>query len=110
MEKGPHSGNLASGLPVLFHGRVQGRDFRIALTCEPASGGIRVEVTDPRGERLPTPPPDPEALPPGTESGRGLLLVAALADRWGTEPFPPGGKTVWAEIGPWRMPLTTPVT
>jgi hypothetical protein len=32
-----------------------------------------------------------------TESGRGLLLVAALADRWGVEPYPPGGKAVWAE-------------
>jgi hypothetical protein len=21
-----------------------------------------------------------------------------LADRWGTEPHPPGGKTVWAEV------------
>jgi hypothetical protein len=20
-----------------------------------------------------------------------------LADRWGTDPYPPGGKTVWAE-------------
>ena len=29
--------------------------------------------------------------------GRGLLLVTALAGRWGVEPYPPGGKTVWAE-------------
>jgi hypothetical protein len=28
----------------------------------------------------------------------GLLLVAAFADRWGTDPYPPGGKTVWAEV------------
>ncbi|GAA2423739.1 hypothetical protein GCM10010421_07600 [Streptomyces glaucus] len=30
--------------------------------------------------------------------GRGLLLVKALADRWGCAPRPDGpGKTVWAE-------------
>jgi hypothetical protein len=34
---------------------------------------------------------------PDDESGRGLLIVAALADRWGSEPYPPSGKTVWAE-------------
>ncbi|WP_373302035.1 MULTISPECIES: ATP-binding protein [Streptomyces] len=38
---------------AVFHGRVQGRDFRVALTCVPASGGLRIEVTDPHGERLP---------------------------------------------------------
>ncbi|WP_329368917.1 hypothetical protein [Streptomyces sp. NBC_01483] len=33
------------------------------------------------------------------ETGRGLLLVDALTARWGTEPWPPSGKVVWAEIG-----------
>ena len=28
----------------------------------------------------------------------GLFLVASLADRWGTAPYPPSGKCVWAEI------------
>ncbi len=85
---------------AVLHGRVQGRDFRVALTCAAASGGVRIEVTDPRGERLPTPSPGPGGIPSDTESGRGLLLVAALADRWGVEPYPPSGKTAWAEIGP----------
>ncbi len=31
------------------------------------------------------------------EGGRGLLLVAQLASRWGTR-HQPGGKTIWAEI------------
>lgn len=83
---------------AVLHGHVQGRDFRVALTCEPVSGGLRIEVTDPRGERLPALPSDPEVLPSDAESGRGLLLVAALADRWGVEPYPPSGKTVWAEV------------
>ncbi|WP_063991931.1 ATP-binding protein [Streptomyces sp. Root66D1] len=83
---------------AVLHGRVQGRDFRVALTCAAASGGVRIEVTDPRGERLPTPSPGPGGIPSDTASGRGLLLVAALADRWGVESYPPSGKTVWAEV------------
>jgi anti-sigma regulatory factor (Ser/Thr protein kinase) len=34
---------------------------------------------------------------PGAISGRGLRLVAAVADAWGVEPGPEG-KTVWAEL------------
>ncbi len=33
------------------------------------------------------------------ESGRGLMLVEALSDRWGWYvPHGPGGKVVWAEV------------
>ncbi|MFE4825520.1 ATP-binding protein [Streptomyces sp. NPDC056672] len=73
-----------------LHGRVQGRHARLALTL--TSGTLRIEVTDARGDRLPAPTPDADG-----ESGRGLLLVASLADTWGCEPHHPGGKTVWAE-------------
>jgi anti-sigma regulatory factor (Ser/Thr protein kinase) len=78
-----------------LHGHVRGRDFRLTLTFDTTAGTLRVEATDARGERLPRP------VAAGTadaETGRGLLLVAALADRWGTDPFPPSGKTVWAEV------------
>ncbi|MET8248911.1 ATP-binding protein [Streptomyces sp. NPDC005202] len=80
-----------------LHGRLQGRDFRLALTLDPAAGLLRITVTDARGDQLPSLSEDFET-PPDAESGRGLLLVTALADRWGTEPYPPGGKTVWAEL------------
>ncbi|GAB3561896.1 ATP-binding protein [Amycolatopsis endophytica] len=30
--------------------------------------------------------------------GRGLLLVSAVARRWGISPAPDGGKRVWAEV------------
>ncbi|MFI8949176.1 ATP-binding protein [Streptomyces sp. NPDC053750] len=75
------------------HGRVPGRDFRLTLYV--VGDTLRIEVTDTRGEELPclrTPAPD-------AESGRGLLLVEALADRWGVseDRFP--RKTVWAELG-----------
>ena len=55
---------------------------------------IRIEVHDhasyePRKQR-----PDAE-----DEHGRGLQIVAALADRWGTRPTD-GGKTVWCVLTP----------
>ncbi|MEF9883960.1 ATP-binding protein [Streptomyces sp. P9-A4] len=74
------------------HGRVAGRSFRLALLDR--EGVLRIEVTDTRGERLPRAEP---ASPEG-DSGRGLLLVEALADRWGVDLGPVPGKTVWAEL------------
>ncbi|MFF3715542.1 ATP-binding protein [Streptomyces prasinus] len=82
------------------HGHVTGRDFHLLLTADTATGTVRVEVSDTRGERLPVPPPPPPADGDDEgEGGRGLLLVAALADRWGCCPRRSGGpgKTVWAE-------------
>ncbi|WP_323181068.1 ATP-binding protein [Streptomyces virginiae] len=77
------------------HGHVPGRDFHLRLTVNPDTTTIRIEVTDTRTERTPalsTPTPD-------SESGRGLLLVASLATRWGVTPRQAApGKTVWAEI------------
>ncbi|MFE4452478.1 ATP-binding protein [Streptomyces sp. NPDC056796] len=74
------------------HGHVTGRDFRLRLSAEGAA--VRVEVTDTRGERLPA---SVEAPPSDHDGGRGLLLVAALADCWGWYPRTDGpGKTVWA--------------
>jgi anti-sigma regulatory factor (Ser/Thr protein kinase) len=78
-----------------LHGRVQGRDFRLALTLDATTDILRIEVTDMRGEKPPA--LRPTAPEPDCESGRGPLLVAALADRWGMVPYPPSGKTVWAE-------------
>ncbi|MFJ9356950.1 ATP-binding protein [Streptomyces mirabilis] len=83
------------------HGRVPGRDFHVRLTTE-AGGELRLEVSDTRGERRPTvvPPADPDA-----ESGRGLLVVTALADEWGvTDRLGGPGKTVWASLKAGRRP------
>ncbi|BCL26802.1 ATP-binding protein [Streptomyces aurantiacus] len=81
------------------HGRVRGRDFRVRLILRDGHGYgggdvVRVEVSDGRTERLPV------LREPGDgEGGRGLLLVAALADRWGTDLCAGGTyKVVWAEI------------
>lgn len=78
------------------HGHVPGRDFHVSL-AEAEDGTLRIEVSDTRTERRPAPgTPSPDG-----ESGRGLLLVDALADDWGVLPRPTGpGKTVWAQCAP----------
>ncbi|KES07489.1 regulatory protein [Streptomyces toyocaensis] len=77
---------------AVTHGRVPGRDFRLAFYV--VDDTLRIEVTDTRGDRLPQRQP----AAPDAESGRGLCLVDALADRWGVseDRFP--RKTVWAEL------------
>jgi anti-sigma regulatory factor (Ser/Thr protein kinase) len=84
-------GELAAN--AVTHGRVPGRDFRLTLTIEIGSA-LRVEVADARGERLPS------VCAPAAddEEGRGLQLIDALVERWGVEPRPPSGKTVWAYL------------
>ncbi|MEV5309660.1 ATP-binding protein [Streptomyces sp. NPDC052610] len=74
------------------HGRAPGRDFRLLLYV--VDDTLRIEVTDTRADRLPR--TAPAAL--DAESGRGLLIVDALADRWGVTQGPPPRKTVWAEV------------
>ncbi|MFD3735651.1 ATP-binding protein [Streptomyces sp. NPDC058632] len=90
-------GELAAN--AVTHGRVPGRDFLLTMTLvrppEDGSGTLRIEVADSRGERLPSSMPKP--CPDG-ERGHGLVLVSALAARWGVVPRSPSGKTVWAEL------------
>lgn len=81
---------------AVTHGRVPGRDFELRLTLAP--GSLCVEVTDTRTERLPPAPGDVRPAQPLDESGRGLLLVEALADRWEVLDRGAPGKTVRAEI------------
>ncbi|GHJ22641.1 hypothetical protein TPA0909_42550 [Streptomyces albus] len=77
-----------------------GRDFRLRLVLGvgPAAGGtLRVEVTDARADKR---------LPPGLprSSGRGLVLVNALAERWGVRVNDAVTKTVWAQL---RLPASS---
>lgn len=78
---------------AVLHGRVPGRDFHLCLAAH-HGGLLRIEVTDALGDRLPhLVTPDQHM-----ETGRGLLIVEALADRWGVAPGPFPRKTVWAEL------------
>ncbi|MFD7818084.1 ATP-binding protein [Streptomyces sp. NPDC059785] len=72
------------------HGRVSpGREIRVRCTLD--DDRLRVLVTDANGTL-----PAPRTASPDDESGRGLALVAALADDWGATPRAEGiGKTVW---------------
>jgi serine phosphatase RsbU (regulator of sigma subunit)/PAS domain-containing protein/anti-sigma regulatory factor (Ser/Thr protein kinase) len=54
---------------------------------------LRVEVRD-NSDRV----PDLQVAEPDSESGRGLQIVATLADDWGHEMAGPGGKVVWFEL------------
>ncbi|MFD0447303.1 MULTISPECIES: ATP-binding protein [Streptomyces violaceusniger group] len=78
------------------HGRVPGRDFEVRLTR--TAHAIRIEVADTFTEAGPPTDPAPVAPAPDSETGRGLLLVAALAARWGVTDRLGPGKTVWAEV------------
>ncbi|MDX3328030.1 ATP-binding protein [Streptomyces sp. ME02-6979-3A] len=78
---------------AMLHGRVPGRDFRLSLAVHD-DRLLRIAVTDTLGERLPLLAPPAE----DAESGRGLLIVEALADRWGVDVGPVPRKTVWAEL------------
>lgn len=71
---------------AITHGRVPGRDFKMSLTVTPET--LLIEVTDTRGDRLPE----------IRDTGRGLVLVEALADRWGVREGPVPSKVVWAEL------------
>ncbi|QLH24226.1 ATP-binding protein [Streptomyces sp. Rer75] len=73
------------------HGRVAGRLFRVYLTLTKTS--LRIAVADPRGERL----PQPRQPSPDEKHGRGLLIVRALATRWGVRERTVG-KEIWAEL------------
>ncbi|MFH8404691.1 ATP-binding protein [Streptomyces sp. NPDC018019] len=75
---------------ALLHGSLRGRLFRVRLVM--SASMLRVEVSDPRGERVPR-----KRRGVVSTSGHGLVLVGGLADRWGTEPRTVG-KTVWAEV------------
>ncbi|MYT79594.1 ATP-binding protein [Streptomyces sp. SID8364] len=83
------------------HGRVPGRDFELRLSHLPGDpqvpGLLRIEVSDTRGECRPPGPGEVAAPEDGSDSGRGLLIVDALADRWAVLDRNPG-KTVRAEL------------
>ncbi|WP_329869364.1 ATP-binding protein [Streptomyces sp. SP18CS02] len=86
-------GELAAN--AVTHGRVDDRDFLLALRTTDRDRALRIEVTDTCHDRLPS-PHRPSA--PYDESGRGLLIVDVLADRWGVTMGPVPRKTVWAEL------------
>ncbi|MGW7020667.1 ATP-binding protein [Streptomyces decoyicus] len=77
---------------ALRHGVPPGRGFQLYV-WPPAGGVLRLEVHD-SGDGWPR---VRTAAGPVDEGGRGLLLVEALADKWGVGERLPG-KIVWCEF------------
>ncbi|MFH8841480.1 ATP-binding protein [Streptomyces sp. NPDC017868] len=85
---------------ALLHGVPPGRGYRLHLYLE-RPGPLRIEVHD-SGDGTPA------VREPSDELGRGLLLVEALADRWGVGARDPG-KIVWCEFAvPGLQPVGVP--
>lgn len=67
----------------------------VTLSLFMTGGAVRVMVSD-HSPRVPE--RRSGATPWSAESGRGVELVDALADRWGTVSQGSAGKTVWCEF------------
>ena len=64
----------------VLHSRSNAPGGTIEVTAELCPAYLRVEVID---AGAPAAPPDPAPATPDAEHGRGLHLVAALAEGWG---------------------------
>ena len=71
---------------AILHARTR---FVVRVTSHPT---VRVEVFDGRAA-----PPVRKDYGPRATTGRGVMLVDELADRWGSEPTD-DGKVVWFEF------------
>lgn len=75
---------------AIRHTRTGDRDGMYYLQVQRTAGHIWIGLTDDGGPR----PHD--AAPPGDEHGRGLMLVAALAQEWGYRTSYDGRRVTWA--------------
>lgn len=81
---------------AVLHSRSAGVDGSFTVSVEAKAGWVRLEVADAG------PPEDQMRERPDDEHRRGLLIVDALADRWGHR-RPSGERAVfWAELG-WEV-------
>ncbi|MDQ8707230.1 ATP-binding protein [Streptomyces sp. LHD-70] len=74
---------------ALVHGTAPGHGFLVKLDADEEV--VRLEVHDSRRQH-----PEARQAASTDTSGRGLILVDALADRWGVEDRTPFGKIVWS--------------
>jgi anti-sigma regulatory factor (Ser/Thr protein kinase) len=88
---------------AVLHGKGQ-----ITLLVRVDEPSIGVAVAD-SGDKLPVKPHG--APPPSQPSGRGLMIVDALASAWGVTPNsdPLPGKVVWFELYPESTDTNDPI-
>ncbi|MGW7019290.1 ATP-binding protein [Streptomyces decoyicus] len=92
---------------AVLHAGVPGRDFALRLEHR-TDDVLRIEVADARGDLPLTAQPPTTAITDATtdqDHGRGLVIIDALASRWGVTDREGPGKVVWAEID---LPESTP--
>ncbi|MFD8119406.1 ATP-binding protein [Streptomyces microflavus] len=68
-------------------------DIEVEIVIDPAGRHVALAVTDASDQPLPQPPAE---VATDQDSGRGLLLLDALAHDHGWAPRTCGGKCVWA--------------
>ncbi|HRD61308.1 MAG TPA: response regulator [Nocardioides sp.] len=68
-----------------------GTSYQVRLSAAP--GLLRIEVADDGAGT-----PEPQPFSSTAESGRGVVLVSALATSWGIETEGGPGKVTWAEL------------
>lgn len=73
------------------HARVRGRDVESRFVR--LEDGVRIEVHDASNTR-----PVPTSARADLCGGRGLVIVEAVADRWGVSARRGPGKVVWAVV------------
>ncbi|WP_434598512.1 ATP-binding protein [Streptomyces sp. A5-4] len=78
------------------HGFAPDTEVTMTVTCD--GQRLRLEVWDPSTTKPRVRPATHDEV-----GGRGMLLVAAFADRWGVQSPEEGGKIVWLEL---RVPAS----
>lgn len=81
------------------HAAAKGDPIGLVLAVDESV--VRLSVTD-TGPGFDAPDTAPS---PDDETGRGLFIVEAMADRWGVDNF--GGSRVWLELGTVAPPART---
>jgi len=69
-----------------------------AVTLHVALDDDHVEIAVVDGSPLMPTQPETLADNPYREGGRGLLIIAELAQEWGVDDVSPRGKRVWARV------------
>ncbi|WP_443046784.1 ATP-binding protein [Streptomyces sp. NBC_00247] len=91
---------------AVLHGVPAGRGYLVRIESIDAEAGLRIEFHDsgdgPESVRA-SERAWPEESESADESGRGLIIVNALADRWGAVVRQPG-KIVWCEFAKGTAP------